>query len=234
MHKKIILILIFLINTIFISCHSMKYNAKDFFDSVNLEFALAIQKEDLEKMKHLQDKITINHVGNEEMTFIMWAIVNQTKQGLEQVLKMGADPNKKDKDGETPVAFVCAAKDIDYLSILLKYKGNPNCYVSNGEPAIIFAALHGSWRNITRLLEYGADVEMTDKDGDTVIMTCAAISKYKEVYQLIKYGANVFHENKYGKNLIDRLKNANPDKGTEVYDDLEDVKILLRTKNVFI
>ncbi len=231
MNNLILITTIILFVSLFaFSCSTKSYKPSQFFDDQNLIFAKAMQNNDISKILSLKEKIDINHVGREDMTFIMWAILNQKKRSLEQVLKMGANPNRKDKDDKTPVAFVAAGADIDYLDILLAYKGDPNAYMMNGDPATIFTSLHGNWKNVLSLLNAGADINATDDKGNTLAMVYTSIISYEEVYKLIEMGANLDHKNKLGYTLLDRIESATPNKGTKPYQHLQRVKALIKKK----
>lgn len=98
---------------------------------------------------------------------------------VEQMLDQGANPNKTDAYGLSPLAAARALK-WDYIeNLLLDYGAkpqsgtlpNPDVYVGKDKdlPLLVYAASYqGAHANyILSLLEQGADTELTDKEGRT-------------------------------------------------------------------
>lgn len=192
------------------------FNAEEYFDGPARELAVAIQRNQLDKARSLVARVNLNGVYRENMTFLFWAIINQAKPGLAFLLQAGADPNKPDPDGATPVAYVARASDQDYLKILLQYKADPNS--RNGQsPAIIEAVLGDRWKNVLYLLDHGADINAVDEDGVNLIMVCAGLNFFDRVAYLIDQGADVLQKNANGGSLALRVQEAHPNPGTDNY-----------------
>ena len=49
---------------------------------------------------------------------------NNNYKYVEFMLKNGADPNKQDKSGKTPLMMACYWNDTEIISLLLDYKAN--------------------------------------------------------------------------------------------------------------
>ena len=192
------------------------FNAEEYFDGPARELAVAIQQNQLDKARSLVGQVDLNRVYRQNMTFIFWAIVNQAKPGLAFLLQAGADPNKPDPEGATPVAYVARASDQDYLKILLEHKADPNS--RNGQsPAIKEAVLGDQWKNVLYLLDHGADINAVDNNRVNLIMTCAGLESFDEVAYLMDRGADIFHKDDVDGTLALIVQEANPNYGTEGY-----------------
>ena len=50
--------------------------------------------------------------------------LNNNFRYVEYMLKNGADPNRQDKSGKTPLMMACYLNDKEIISLLLDYKAN--------------------------------------------------------------------------------------------------------------
>ncbi len=206
-------------------------NAEDYFDGPARELAIAIERNHLDKARSLVGQVDLNAAYRQNMTFLFWAILNATKPGLAFLLEAGADPNKPDPDGATPVAYVARASDQDYLKILLAHKGDPNS--RNGQsPATIEAIFGDRWANVVYLLDQGADINAVDQRGQNLIMTCAGLNSFDEVAYLMDRGADIRQVKGNGATLALIVQEANPNFGTENYKWQQIVKKKLTDKGV--
>lgn len=195
---------------------STTMNAEEYFDGPARELAVAIQRNQLEQAQRLLTTVDLNRLYRENMTFVMWCIINQRKEALEWVLQHGANPNYEDEAGTTPVGYVARFPDMDYLKILLRYKGDPNSR-SGKEIALTRAALAERWENMVYLLDHGANINGTDADGNTLAMTLAGLNFFDKVAYLIDRGADVHYTDSLGASLALNVQEANPNPGTENY-----------------
>ena len=81
-------------------------------------------------------------------------------------LSKGADANKADKEGNTPL--MAAAKETAVLEILLPVTKNVNAQNLKGESALTNAVRSGTPEAVALLLNKGADVNVKDKDGNNL------------------------------------------------------------------
>lgn len=209
--------------------HKMSLNPSKFFDGEYLELAKAISNEDMAKVQKMASMIPLNFIAEENMTLLLWAIIEKSPKALTALLIAGADPNLSIDNKGSVVNFTCALEDTTYIKLLLKYGGDPNVQMENGQPLTVFAALHSNWENVSVLLEHGAEINAKDKNGDTVAMLYASLNDFEEVYRLIKLGAEITVQNKNNASLFDRINQASPIKNTSSYEWLQKTKELLRT-----
>jgi len=112
------------------------YDYRLFENTPGWNLAKAVRDQDSAKIQRLflEDKVDLNYqepkFGN---TVLMLAIGNDAYRSVEVLLKLGADPNLKNKSaGYSAMHDAAIAPTTRYVNILLKYKGNPNI-VSGGD-----------------------------------------------------------------------------------------------------
>ena len=171
------------------------------------ELAKAVDDEDISKIRIevLQKKVTIDFqdpiFGN---TLLMLSIMNDDYSSMEELLKLGADPNKPDLDrGETSV--LCAANktnSIKYLELILEYKGDPNSFENapykrseeHRSTAILDAIYQYdtmSLQKVKMLVEAGADVNFYITDHiKTPISQAMTSHRMDVVLYLLQNGAD--------------------------------------------
>ncbi|HRI75738.1 MAG TPA: ankyrin repeat domain-containing protein [Alphaproteobacteria bacterium] len=122
---------------------------------------------------------------------------------VEQMLNQGANPNKTDFNGLSPLAAARALK-WDYVeNLLLDYGAkpqsgtlpNPDVYVGKDKdlPLLVYAASYqGTHANyILSLLEQGADTELADKEGRTAAHWAAIFNNVWLIGHLAARGADM-------------------------------------------
>ena len=130
---------------------------------------------------------------------------------VQALLAMNADPNIRNKAGETPLTLLLQETGLgnyhlSQLRMMLNAGADPNTRDKAGNPAIIQAIRYQSYvdrgvSTISALLKAGADPDMRNRRGDTPLVYAA---KFKsdiggEVRLLLANGANPCLENKAGK-----------------------------------
>lgn len=103
------------------------------------------------------------------------AIDSRDVDQVEHLLKLGADPNKPDAAGMTPLAQVLAPRSrndsnaLEIMQLLLRFGADPNGTTSEGHP-FLFEALTKRPPNIAQaLLDAGADPNIQLPDGESVL-----------------------------------------------------------------
>ena len=118
---------------------------------------------------------------------------------MEQLLKKGADPESKDRTGNTP--FLTAAKDgqVGSITFLLQHGVNPevtNNYSYNG---LMLAASKGHKEAAVLLLEIGIPINATNILGDTALIEAIKAKQLEMAEFLCIRGADSSIKNNSGQ-----------------------------------
>jgi len=146
---------------------------------------------------------------------------------FERLLKTGAEPNFRDKNGDPryrPVVMEQAAVHINpkFLSLALKFGANPNILDGYKNSTVLFeAAKHSKLENVKLLVKHGADINFQNNSGKTALHVAVAVKNYDIACYLLSFGANTDLENKWGSTAIDLFNQFGEfgvKKGTKYYD----------------
>lgn len=194
------------------------------------KLAKAVYDDDIPEIKKI---ITANKslLKYEEPTFIStileWAIFNGKAEGVEELLRDGANPNYS-TDGFAAI-HAAAAKytSSEYLKLVLKYGGNPNLLILDSvsvwkSETPLTSATRASLENVKILIEAGAEINKKCADGTTPLFSAAVYGKYDIVLYLIRHGADVSqnlspYNYKDTLYLVDLLRRADYPKKTKEY-----------------
>jgi uncharacterized protein len=140
-----------------------------------------------------------NAQGKDEVTLLEWALLQQSKPGMNALLDAGANPSKPGMDGDTVLHLAARANDPGYLKLLLDRGADPNA--PNGvtqSPPIDAALMNPQNDAFELLLAHHADPNRADRMGDTPLHVAAQVHKSQCVLDLLKAGANPSLRNKRG------------------------------------
>jgi ankyrin repeat protein len=85
----------------------------------------------------------------------------------EELLKEGANPDARDRNGKTPLGFASMRGHDDVVQTLLRYGAKVNLGDRTGTPPLCWAVAKGHDVVAETLLRYGADKDLKDDDGNT-------------------------------------------------------------------
>ena len=106
---------------------------------------------------------------NEKGETILWSMVDRRNHDrIDILLRYGADPNKQNTSGETPLMV---ARSNAVTAALLAHGADPNVRDNDGNTALMnnYAGLSGNNRFINMLLDAGADPTIKNNEGQTVL-----------------------------------------------------------------
>ena len=167
----------------------------DFFKPEMVELIRAIEKGDENKARALIEQgLSLNVHGEEGITPLFWLVTQKNKAAMRLAIKLGADPDFADPNGDSPVVFAAGANDDELLLILLE-GGDANAVDSDGLPAIFAAVAEERIEQIKMLMRFGADINLTSRSGKNSAMYAADINKYEIVYYLIEQGVDYVARN---------------------------------------
>lgn len=109
------------------------------------------------------------------------------------LLKHGADVNKRDGNGNTPLAAVLKwGRPADVMRFLLKHGANPNVRVDGKTPLFAYAVLNaGNLKKAALLKKFGANVDALDAAGRTVLIRALEKGKSTDTIDfLLKNGTD--------------------------------------------
>ncbi|XP_076442764.1 uncharacterized protein LOC143281437 [Babylonia areolata] len=117
---------------------------------------------------------------------------------LEQLLKMGADPDSRDHRGMTALMFSVMYGMKKVTRLLLSYGANLNLRSTMGETPLLMAISSDSLEVAKILLEAGANVNDVSDDGYPALMVAAYSNFTNIVRLLLSYGVDVHMSNPMG------------------------------------
>lgn len=148
----------------------------------------------------LTDRSCIDNGDSLGRTVLYWAADRGDSHTVAKLLAMGADPNKQNKIGYTPLH--CAVRiDTATSEILLNAKADPKIVDLAG-----YTPLHGIRENnacfIKRIVELGADINRINEQDATALHYACAEQRVKVVQELLACGADINILDKYGRNEV--------------------------------
>jgi len=121
------------------------------------------------------------------------AVLCDDLDGVHAELAKGADPNRREPDGGTPVLFAAGLSRDAILRKLLDAGGDPNSFETDSNfSALTYALSVGiwfqDWRAYYTLLERGADVNFKRDGLSTVAQRAAVLGQFEKVLELLDRG----------------------------------------------
>jgi uncharacterized protein len=101
--------------------------------------------------------------------FIVLAVESGDPFFVAELLKAGARPDEKGRDGRTALTLAAERGYAEMVKDLLDHGSRPDHQGVNGEAALVKAARHGHVAVIRALIEGGADVNEADVTGRTAL-----------------------------------------------------------------
>lgn len=118
---------------------------------------------------------------------LLQACKNSQKAVVQTLLKRGgADVNKRDESGNTPLICTCLKGARDLVKLLLDAGADANLPNQRGRTPLHFAAESGNAQIIALLAEAGADVNAADNDGVTPLMVLAQRGRTDAALKLLQ------------------------------------------------
>jgi ankyrin repeat protein len=126
---------------------------------------VAAEAGDVDKINTLaKDGVDVNARGKYNVTPLLRSIQKKNKEGFEALLKLGADPNVLDNNGDAVMNLAAEEEDSIWLRQALAHKGNPNLVNTGatyftGRTPLFFAIYRDRPENVKLLIEAGADLD---------------------------------------------------------------------------
>ncbi|ABB32880.1 Ankyrin repeat-like protein [Geobacter metallireducens RCH3] len=136
----------------------------------------------------------VNAAGEYGRTALIWAVRHADARLVWPLLRKGADPSAKDKDGDTAITLAQELK-LDYLSQLLKDPKRPDLAILGPNTPLSDAVKRGNAADVVAVLDKGADVNGRFGNGSTALMQAASMGRADMVELLLKRGAQIDAKN---------------------------------------
>jgi ankyrin repeat protein len=121
---------------------------------------------------------------------------------LTLLLEFGADPDRKDEHGETPLRYACEWNHEEEAKLLMDYGADPNLPGVEWAP-IAWACYHETLVSLVRLLlSYGADPNIMHPNGYNTIVYAAERCSTSVLEVLVEYGADLNAKTKSGQTAL--------------------------------
>uniref|UniRef100_A0A8C3XBA8 Ribonuclease L n=1 Tax=Catagonus wagneri TaxID=51154 RepID=A0A8C3XBA8_9CETA len=194
--------------------------------SVEEMLTKAVQEEDIERVRQLLERGVDANFQEEEWGWspLHSAVQMDSEDLVDLLLKHGADPGLRKRNGATPFIIAGIVGNVKLLQLLLPKVENVNECDVNGFTAFMEAAVYGKVEALRFLYENGAEVnlhrkakqdqEKIRKGGATALMDAAEKGHVDVVKILLhKMGAEVNARDNMGRNaLIYALLNSDDGK----------------------
>jgi len=123
-------------------------------------------------------------------TPLMFALVFWNKDSLQVLLDHGADPNVKDKNGQTSLHYASAEYGYSYfIEILLKHGAKINETDKNLRTPLILAVARENYDSVKILLNYKLDINHREKYGKTALYYAKRTNHTDIIELLTNHGA---------------------------------------------
>jgi ankyrin repeat protein len=150
----------------------------------------------------LNHKLAIDVRGASERTPLMAAVLADQTDTVRWLLRQGADPNLKDKEGFKPLMLAVREGKAGSVGELAAYDRE------DLDPALLLAALVGRVDVIDALTNFGASVYARMEDGRTPLMVAAENGHQEAVTLLLDLGSGRFTTDPDGKTAADLATSA--------------------------
>ena len=184
-----------------------------------ISLAAACEKRDLEKMKELLEKgadpngeiivnIKNNKTGKVESkasTILIETIKYRNNELIKLLLKNGADVNKPNSSGVTPLMFAIMSfpDDTEIMEFLLNHQADFRHKDKDGNTPLTGAVAFGRMGAVKALLKYGADVNESNGKGFTPLMLAVAVNNPEMFKLLLEKGADVKKKHPKGWTVLE-------------------------------
>ncbi len=131
------------------------------------------------------------------------AVRGDDRAAVERLLQQGGNPNERESDGSTPLAWAATRANAEIAAILLKAGADPNVTNELGIGPLALAIANGSAALAAQLLSHGADPNLARENGETPLMTAARMGQTDIMKLLLARKATVnASEKKYGQTAL--------------------------------
>ncbi len=131
------------------------------------------------------------------------AVRGDDRAGVERLLNQGVNPNMREGDGTTPLAWAAMRANMEIAGRLLKAGADPNLASELGIAPLGIAVANGSLEMAKLLLANRASANSARESGETPLMTAARLGRIDLMKLLLVAGAKVNErDRKFGQTAL--------------------------------
>ncbi|HLH10460.1 MAG TPA: quinoprotein dehydrogenase-associated putative ABC transporter substrate-binding protein [Methylovirgula sp.] len=119
------------------------------------------------------------------------AVLAADMQRVNFLLSKGADVNKRNEQGDTPLNIAVLQRDPELVKVLVEHHSDVNARGSDGMTPLLESVMQDDVPTLKILTSHGADLEARTSDGATPLAFAIAEDKMKAALALIDAGADV-------------------------------------------
>ena len=151
----------------------------------------AVRNNSINEVKSfIQKGADVNAYDDDSDNVLMNAAIYASADCMKLLLKKKANPNLKNKYGQTPL-MLCT-HDLDKMKLLLQYGADINAKSKSENTALFIACFeYGLYKNIQWLIDNGADPLFKRWGGITSLMQAAPFSDTMTLHLLISKGVEI-------------------------------------------
>jgi uncharacterized protein len=187
------------------SCGGSPQASLFFGTGIQQEFAEAVAEGRSDKLDRLSSRgASVGALGKAGMSYVYWAVVNRSKDGLMYLLAHGADPNKVFDPlgnqvagfpnilyGSSPISLAAKLEDPWFLKYLAEHGGDINLTNPiSGQSPLVEALASNRRENVRYLISRGTDLNTIDRMGNTPLALAIENQMFDVAYELLVAGAD--------------------------------------------
>ena len=131
------------------------------------------------------------------------AVRADDRSAVEQLLRQGSNPNERESDGSTPLAWAATRTNPEIAAMLLKAGADPNVTNELGIGPLALAIANGSITVVNQLLASRANPNVARENGETPLMTAVRLGHIDMMKLLLANGAAVnARDQKFGQTAL--------------------------------
>jgi uncharacterized protein len=170
----------------------------------------AVKENDIVRLNNLlQNGADPNSIDEEGDPLLLNAVLYSSPRAVELLLSKKADPNAKNKDGET--ALMWAMHDINLVKLLLKHGADPNAKAMTGNTPLLIGVVGSDRFHVVKLLlDHGANPLAKNNRRETALLRASIFGDTATLSLLAAAGNDVDAADTIGATpLIQAIFNVN-------------------------